>query len=401
MNAVNISIQQLKVGMYVVGLDIPWMNTPFLRNKIHLKSVDEIRKLHACGAKKITIDLDKSTKKPSLKTSEGSQKPKPKATTAPTTFKAEVESAKKIRSATQAAIKHIADLAQQGGVIQQAELTPLIHGTIDSLQRNSQALATLIQTQFKSSQLSHHAFNVMGLAIMMGRQLKYTPAQLSTLGTAALLCDIGWGKVADGLFNLGSTYTSTEYLEIRKHVDHSVACLEKSKLDADIIRIVEQHHERLDGSGYPFGLKGDEIHPMSQIISLVDHFDSRTNDYYDSLAIIPARALQEMYQSAQKQQHAPELVEQFIQLLGIYPISSAVVLNTGERGMVTQISWKTPLLPKIKIFYNHKLTPLTRPIEVDLAAQKSPAPERKVKTVIDPSIRQEDPARLLSVSTLL
>jgi len=394
----KISVDQIVVGMCVVGLDVSWLKTPFLSHRIRIESQMQIDTIRQCGAKVVTIDTELGSKpapiNPAPATSdEPPRRPPPK----PSSFEGELASAQRLRAATRTALNSTIALLQNDKPLQMAPLGRAVDLTIESLMRNNRALATLFHQKGRGSPLVNHSINMMNMSLLMGQQLQYDERELQLLGTAALLADIGWSRLPAELFNLRTAYTDDEFHLAREHVRLGIEVLQQSEVDEQLIRIIQEHHERFDGSGYPHQVCGTTIHPMSRIISLVDHFDSAIYGYYDSGPVIPTTALSNLYKNGLRGPHEPALVKVLISLVGIYPVSSAVLLNSGECGMVTRVNWRKPLQPRVKLFYNQHRQALVRPFEIDLAQQSLPTgrEERTIKRVIDPSIPGEDPAGLL------
>jgi len=393
----EIPIEKLEVGMFVVGIDVSWFKTPFFRHSMLIADELQISTLKNCGVKTVTIDLEKGNDI----TSHDSQKPEVRdLSTAvkkirPTALSTELDTARHIKESAKKTMRTMFSMIRDGGTPKEETLSVFIDQTMDSLLRNSQALIKLFLSRQQTSLLHNHAFNVMSISLLMGHRLGYASEDVRRLGLTALLMDIGWLQISERLFTLQTIYTDEEFSQVKKHVDFSLEILEKGNFDPEIHQAIAQHHEHYDGSGYPAELRGEQIHPLSRILSLVDHFDSLINGYYDQSRMIPARALQEIYKKSLSFAHDPALTALLIQIIGVFPPSTAVLLNTGERGIVTQVNWRAPIAPKIKIYYNNKLMPMLRPLEVDLSKQEySPTP-RKIQAIVDVSISSEDPAGLL------
>ncbi len=396
----EIPITQLKVGMFVTALDVSWIKTPFLKHSLLIENEAQIIAIQACGATIVTIDPDKGVVPASAPTTAQPAIARPAASASAkkpetTSLRQELDTAKQLRDSTRKMVQSVFSLARDGGVPRAEMISPFIDQTIDSLSRNSQALITLFLSKRPSSKLYNHAFNVMSMSLYIAQNIGYSIEDQRRIGLAALLMDIGWLKLPEKWFAFQTAYTDDEFASIKEHVDYSLQLLEKGDFDPEVYRIIAQHHERYDGSGYPAELRASQIHPMACILSLVDHFNSLSNGYYDKQPIIPARALQEVYKKATLSAHEHSLVQLLIRLVGVFPPSSAVLLNTGERGIITQVNWKAPLAPKVRILYNKAIMPLLRPFEVDLAKQENESVRREIRTVIDPSNPREDPANLL------
>ncbi|CAK0744761.1 HD-GYP domain-containing protein [Gammaproteobacteria bacterium] len=396
MSKKEIAIEQLEIGMFVTALDVSWLKTPFFKHSMLIDNELQIVALKNCGAKLVTIDIEKG-KQPSKPNQPADNKVIPPAekTLKPTSLHNELETAKHIKESAKKAMQSLFAAVQEGGTPKIEIVSSFVNQTIDSLSRNSQALINIFLSKRQSSKLYTHAFNVMSISLLLAQKLGYSQEEQKQIGLAALLMDIGWLKIPGQFFTFHTAYTNDEFSFTKKHVDYSLQLIEKGDFDPEIHQAIAQHHERYNGDGYPAGLGGEQIHPMSRILSLADNFDSLANGYYDKSPIIPARALQEIYKKALQSSHEPSLVQLLISLIGVYPPSSAVLLNTGERGVVTVVNWRAPLAPRVKIFYNKTFMPLMRPFEVDLAKQENESTIRKIQAVIDPTLPGQDPAGLL------
>lgn len=381
--------------MYVVGLDVSWLKTPFLRHKLLVSAKTQIDAIRQCGAKLVTIDPEQGVEPVVNDEAEATVPTPAQRQVKKTSLADEMASAQRLKKSTKTALFNTMQLIQNDRPIDVAPLGKAVDLTIESLMKNNRALATLFHMKSRGLALINHCFNMMSLALLVGQQIQYSDEELRMLGLAALLADIGWVKLPVELFTLRTAYTDEEFGLATAHVEHSLGLLRKAGFDEDTQRIVEEHHEHFDGSGYPHNLQGENIHPMARILSMVDHFDSAIYGYYDSGPVIPPTALSAIYKKSQTHAHDPTLIKLLVQLVGIYPISSAVVLNTGERGIVTKVNWRKPLLPTVRLFYNRQKQALARPFELDLALHAEGGVERTIKQVIDPLRPGEDPAKLL------
>ncbi|MEO5344390.1 MAG: HD domain-containing protein, partial [Gammaproteobacteria bacterium SHHR-1] len=273
----------------------------------------------------------------------------------------------------------------------------IVEETHDSTLRNAHALLNLFHLSNRYDDLATHCYGVMSLALMLGQRMDLSDDELSMLGSASLLMDVGWSRLPKQLLKNLVPYTEEEYAQVQTHVDLSVELLESAAVDNQIVDLVAKHHERLDGSGYFSQYRGADVPLMAQIMSLADHYDSLIKGYYDSGPVIPATALKQIYLAGQKGSHSMELVELLIQLVGVYPVSSAVQLDTGEKGLVTQVNWRDALRPKVRIFYSKQGLNLMKPMDVDLY-QKDRSDGRKIAKVLDPSDPRQDPQGLLGYS---
>ena len=160
--------------------------------------------------------------------------------------------------------------------------------------------------------------------------------------------------------------TEEETREMRHHVAHGLHLVKKSGIiNQDVLDMVAFHHERYDGSGYPRGLRGDEIPAFARIAAIVDTYDAITSKRAYAEARAPADAIKVLYEARDKEFQA-ELVEAFIQAVGIYPAGTIVELSSGEVGIVVAESRTRRLLPKVILVLDRKKEAYPKPKLVDL-----------------------------------
>jgi HD-GYP domain-containing protein (c-di-GMP phosphodiesterase class II) len=201
------------------------------------------------------------------------------------------------------------------------------------------------------------------MSLVFGRHLGLNEAELRELGHGALMHDIGKMKVPLEILNKVTRLTDEELTELKRHAEYGYDMLKGSEhISAQALDIVRSHHERVDGSGYPRGLKGEEIGHFAMLVSVVDVYDAITSDRVYHMGISPHEALSLMY-GWTPHSFLRELIESFIKCLGIYPIGSIVELDTGEVGVVMTMNLAQRLRPIITLV---------------LDAEKKPYPVRKL-----------------------
>ncbi|MDH5736260.1 MAG: HD-GYP domain-containing protein, partial [Gammaproteobacteria bacterium] len=192
-----------------------------------------------------------------------------------------------------------------------------------------------------------HSIDNCALAIAFGRHMGLPKEDLHTLSIGMLLLDMGKMKVADEILNKNATLTEEEFAEVKRHVEYGVEILRNTQgIPDDVIHIALTHHERFDGSGYPNGIMGTMIPVYGRMAGIIDVYDAMTSKRPYSEAISQHSALQKIYNWRNKF-FQDELVEQFLQCLGVYPTGSLVEMNTGEVGIVLSQNRTQRLKPKI------------------------------------------------------
>jgi len=404
----QIKLTQLTPGMYVVELDIPWIDSPFFKHNRLIKSNQDIVKLRQAGVETLVIDLakglspadeaDKRDKSAFAQASpaqgaNGSAKTAESHLDPVKSLEKEMNLAYELRSQIKNSINKINAKLERNLPIDSEAFVPLIDDTLRSLERNHQALLNLAHLSRRSQKLIDHAFSTFCLCLTLAREMDLSKEDIDTLGLAALLHDSGWLQLPLHLMGKRSAYTATEKKLVRSHVDIGLKTLKSSALPDPVIRVISEHQEMSDGSGYPKGLKAEETHALSKILRVVDRYDECVHQLADKPGMLPTNALRLLYQEAEQGKLEANLVAGLINILGIYPVTSAVQLNTGEKGVVEQVFADAHLEPVLRIFYGSDNRLLDESIVVDL--RKTDQVGRFIASVIDPSDPKVDPERKL------
>lgn len=418
----QIPVSLLRLGMYVTKLDVSWIDSPFITHHILLKSDKQLDKLRKADIKLVTIDTSKgkdvlvddhsnstphehSTEKasedikpPASCASTESDAPKPdtpKAVVQPCSLDAEMGAAKMLMSKMTTAIADMNESLKNGGEIQSALVEPFIEETLGSLKRNDQALATLINLQRKDQSLAKHTFATFGLALSLGIQLELSDNEKEQLGLAAFFHDAGWLKLPLNLLGKKSAYTPTEAKLVQQHIAIGKKTLTKQcDLSDDVLRIIEEHHECVNGSGYPKQIDVGLMHPLSKVFSVVVRYDELVHGLLDRPALTPNGALAVLFKEAKQGLLDTHIVSSLVSLLSVYPVGSYVQLSNKEKAKVIEIHPDKPKLPKVKVFYDVAGLAHVQAKVVDLASATNHA-SLSIAAVLDLNDPKVDPANIL------
>ncbi len=237
----------------------------------------------------------------------------------------------------------------------------------DSVVRNEYAITILTRIRHHSTYQWEHATNcailVCGFALFLG--LNKQTAEQMTLG--ALLHDVGVAKIPKGIIDKPDKLTSNEMSVVQKHLawGHQL-CKHDGFTNPITMDMLINHHERLDGSGYPRGIKNEKISKLARITAIIDVYDAMTGDKIYKKGQQPVKALR--YLLAQKEKFDQTFVQQFIKYLGVHPVGSIVELSNEKLAVVVEGNRKEPLRPKVKVFYSLKLQHYLKPKDCDLAS---------------------------------
>jgi putative nucleotidyltransferase with HDIG domain len=253
------------------------------------------------------------------------------------------------------------------------DITPfreLASGFIDSVFRNQDALACLTQMRQKDAYLLEHSINVSILMSIFAKHLNIEKDIIEELTTGALLHDIGKIKIPDEVLNKPGRFTEAEFEIMKNHSLFSKEILEEAGLTGIAVDIAGMHHERLDGKGYPFGKKGEEISQYVRMASIVDVYDALTAERVYKAGMEPIKAFK-ILKDGCPDSFDPVLLNKFIQCIGIHPVGTLVRLSSQKIGLVTESNPATPLKPVVKTFYSAKHSRYTEIKDIDLASKRT------------------------------
>ncbi len=240
---------------------------------------------------------------------------------------------------------------------------------IDSIFRNPEALTCLAWMRDNDDCTFRHSLNSCILSIALGVELGFSRERLLELGMAAVLHDVGKLLLPEGLLNTPGRYTEGEFAEMRTHSRLGADLLMKTRgIRQSAVVVALQHHERMDGNGYPERLSGTRIHEFGRIVCIVDGYDAMTSARPYRKSFEPHEALQLMT-FGRNSIYDAGLLQKFIACIGIYPVGSAVELSTGEIAVVRSVNRENPLKPDVLVVASGDGKPRERPAELSLSGR--------------------------------
>lgn len=387
MNAaeVRIKVEGLEPGMYVVKLDRPWLETPHLMQGFVVESPDDAERV-AKYSKYVYIDTERGPQPdPHFVLQDehlGSVKPISESLNGfhsaeynkKVALQEEISTARTVHLDMERVIADTMKNLQEEKSLKLEVMQGGINAMTDSIVRNPEALVWLSQLKRKDSYTYNHSIGTSVWAATFARYLGLPRNSIDTLAMGGLLLDVGKAALPDSVLQASTRLTPEQMKTVESHVAHSLNMVKDAPgVDERILAMVGTHHERFDGSGYPQGLSGDEIPIFGRIAAVVDTYDALTSQRPYAKAMSPHGAVGVLYEW-RGIDFQPELVERFIQTIGIYPTGTLVELTTGEVGVIISINDHHRLRPSIMLLLDREKKRLKEFQEIDL--MQDPVDER-------------------------
>lgn len=370
----KITIDQLVPGMFVHQI-LEQKGALTVKSQGKVTSTDVVNTLKKRGVKTLAIDTDKS-----FNVSESSS--------SISSNSAESEPAEKILAPIKSVslekeLNRATKLHQQGKDIQKLLLENVQKETpfdtsipkafsnklVESVDRNPDALLCLTKIREKDDYLLEHSLNVAILLANFGKYLGMSEEEVQDLSYAGFLHDLGKIKIPDEILHKPGRLTESEMEVMKGHVKHGVDYLETMNIAAPLVQAISEHHERLDGLGYPAGKQGDAISKAGRMLAIADMYDALTADRVYKPGMSSQKAFSILMSDAPFRLDKA-LVQQFIRCLGVYPVGSLVLLSNERLAMVLEQK-DSPLTPLVKVFYSVRNSHYLTPRDIDLSVDKT------------------------------
>jgi HD-GYP domain-containing protein (c-di-GMP phosphodiesterase class II) len=356
----------LEPGMFIAELDRPWLETPFALQGFVVRDTSEI--LYVSNyVEHVYVDAEYKGRPRSLKLDT-----EPTAVDARQPLKLDEEFQRTKVSFENASdtLDKVFDSIRSGhhgdiNAVQQA-INPLIEGVF----RNQEAVAALLRLKESGEYRYNHGVSMAVWAAILGRHIGLHIDELEKLSVGCAMCDVGMTQLPSELLDQEENLTPEQLRVIRAHPKMGAELVAKSKdIDFEILAIIENHHERMDGSGYPRGIRGATIPLLARIAGLVDTYDAMITPRPYARARTSHEATQELL-DCQGVLFQESLVEQFVQAIGLFPTGTLIELNTGEVGIVVTQNDTRRLKPEVVIVLDADKEKLEKLKIVDLANQR-------------------------------
>ena len=388
----RIPIKQLRLGMHVHEFCGSWMDHPFWRGAFLLDNPKDLRTILATGLKEVWIDTAKGLDVEGGTTEEVvAVEVETALAQADITGKAmqradiaqEAARAVKICAKSKQAVTSMFQEARMGKALQADDALPIVDEISTSVMRNPGALISLARLKDKDDYTYMHSVAVCALMVSLARQLELDDAQTRQAGLAGLLHDVGKMMIPLEILNKPGKLTDAEFAAVKSHPSEGHKMLLGGIGIGDIaLDVCLHHHEKLDGSGYPEKLSGEQISLYAKMGAVCDVYDAITSNRPYKAGWEPADSIRKM--AEWRNGHFDQRIfDAFVRSIGIYPIGSLVKLRSDHLAVVIDQTEKSLLIPMVKVFFSIKSNARITPETLDLS---KPGCKDKI-------VSHEDPAK--------
>jgi cyclic di-GMP phosphodiesterase len=375
----KIHVRSVRSGMFVNEICGSWMEHPFWKKAFLLSNAEDLKTLQTCGIQEVWIDTEKgldvegevlspSRKEEQIKAEAELKKvASEKRIAQRVPVQNEIQRARAILSKGKAAVTSMFNEARMGKAINVSDAEPLVDEISDSISRNPEAFLNLARLKNVDDYTYMHSVAVCGLMIALGKQLGLEGNDLKNAGVAGLMHDVGKALIPNEVLNKPGKLTDEEFEIIKTHPSKGWEILNIAEGANDIaLDVCLHHHERVDGTGYPEHISGEQLKLTARMGAVCDVYDALTSNRCYKNGWEPAETIRKM--AEWRNGHFDEQVFQaFVKTVGIYPSGTLVRLKSGKLAIVIEQTGKSLLAPVVKAFFSTKSNEPIMPEMVDLS----------------------------------
>lgn len=380
----NIEIEELELGMFVHKMDGSWFDHPFWKSNFLIEDEKRLQTIKTSKLRGVVIDTSKgkdvnvpaSSARPatvsavspaSVRIRTISNRGKREAVSSmPTTLEKELSAAEAIATKARASLHKTFIAARLGKALNVRIVEPVVSDILASVKRNPHAFSSLMRCKLKNELMFRHALSVSALMVSLARKMKLPAQDVLDCGLAGLLLDVGVNYLPQTLDPPGDDFRNIEPEIWQQHVILGYRALANDcDLPQAVLDAVLQHHERMDGSGFPKALEGYRISTIARMAAICDTFDFLLSQTNKAAALDPAAAVQQM--KTMSGAFDEDILRQFIESVGLYPVGSFVRLRSEKLAMVIDEDHKDHTRPVVQAFYSLVTGEQIKPQRIALA----------------------------------
>ncbi len=360
----KISIDQLEPGMYVVSTNRSWLQIPFFRKRI--KSREIVEKLRSYRVTDVVIDTDRG-RDISASSSSGPVDP----FNHPEVLAANMSRSVVLHSRVMNETAEMMDDIRSGKGFSEKKADRQVNLLIDQVMEDPQSLLCVSVLKNADEFTFNHCVNTAILALFVGQSLGQSRSELLNFGKGALLHDLGKCMVPKDILMKPGKLNQEEETTIKTHVERGVNYLKKMNVvSTEVMQFAHEHHERMDGSGYPRGLKGDQISWCGKLAAVLDVYDAITHENYYKNSEDPKSVL-EFIAKGGSSLFDPKAYKALSDCVGLYPPGTLLMLDTGEMAVSYEPNNRVPDRPRVLLLTRKDGSFCPSPEPVDLAETRS------------------------------
>lgn len=389
----KIRVSELALGMYIHEFCRPWVNDPFWIKhiEVELQDIEVLRLIQQSTTTEVWIDTCRGKRPEDCHgvCLERMDEPQSCVDTQPATLQDELNRAQEICDKAKTAVTCMFTDARMGRAMDMGDVDVLVVEISKSIMRHPHALISLSRLKNSDEYTYMHSVAVCALMVALAKRMGMSEEMVREAGAAGLLHDVGKMMIPLDILNKPGRLTTDEFIAMKTHPEEGLKILqENSYVSPSAMDVCLHHHEKYDGTGYPHGLAGEEIHLLSRMGAICDVYDAVTSERPYKKGWGAAQSIREM---ATWKGHFDEKVFQcFVKTVGIYPIGALVRLESGRLAVVIEQNETSLLLPRVKVF----MSALTRkPLEhrvINLASENEHDPIVRIESADDWGISNLD-----------
>lgn len=375
---IRIHVYELRIGMCVCRLEMPEEESPFPFYRFDIKTQADIQAIQSvCDY--VLVDAGRQNE-PDV-----AMPPEKTAAKKRLSFAHSLEQSARTYEYAGNLIKTVMDDVRFGNPLSVKAIEEAASQCVDKVLENSDAMLLLTQLKHQDQYTAQHSLNVCILAILLGRELKFSNEDLNDIGLCALLHDIGKTKVPLEILNKPGKLEDHELDIMHKHPEFGKDILMAAQnITQDAVDVAYKHHENFTGTGYPRGVDKTALSTFTKIVSIVDAYDAITSDRVYQKGRPHLMALDILVKGMNSDFEA-EFVIQFINCIGFYPQGSLVELSSGEIGIVAEQNKSDQFKPKILLILDqHKKVVNERILDLALDVFDRDRVPYEIKKIVRP-----------------